>query len=374
MTNQRIASIDVARGLVMLMMTVDHVRESFFMQHQVSDPMDLASTAPALFFTRLAAHFCAPLFVFLTGLSAWLYAHPSGAPRDPTGFLVKRGLLLVGLEIVVVNFAWTGSFTPALLYLQVIWAIGLAMLALALLQRLPLAMVAALGLLIVGGHNALAGVQFDSPGLAASAWTILEQRGFLLETPVRVKVSYPVLAWIGVILLGYACGPLFARGVAPLRRRRVLAGGGALCLMLLVLLRTPNLYGEPLAWAPQGDLLHSAMAFLNFTKYPPSLDFLLLTLGCGLLLLAALEGRASGFTRIAAVFGGAPLFYYLLHLYLLLALRSSAAAASGVARVDLDALWQIWALAGAAAALLYWPTRRFGQYKRSSGKAWVRYL
>lgn len=359
--NQRIASIDVARGLVMLLMTVDHARETFFLQHQVSDPMNLDTTSPALFFTRLTAHFCAPMFVFLTGLSAWLYAHPASGPRDPTGFLVKRGLLLIGLEIVVINFAWTGTFAPAILYLQVMWAIGLAMLALALLHRLPLTLVALLGLVIVCGHNALSG-----PATPSALWTILEQRGFLLEAPLRVKISYPVLAWIGVILLGYACGPLFARGTSPLRRRRWLLVAGAVCLAVLAALRSTNFYGEPVQWAAQTDELHTVMSFLNFTKYPPSLDFVLLTLGCGALVLAALEGRNNGLTRVAGVFGGAPLFYYILHLYVLLVLGKLVGNAAFV--------WQVW-LAGAAVALaLYWPTRWFGQYKRTSGKAWVKYL
>ncbi len=370
----RIASIDVARGIVMLLMTVDHVRETFFMQHQVSDPMDPAATDPGLFFTRLAAHFCAPMFVFLTGLSAWLYAHPPAGPRAATGFLVKRGLLLVGLELVVVNFAWTGTLSPSIVYLQVIWAIGLAMLALALLHRLPLAVLGLLGALIVAGHNALAFVSFE-PGSAASAtWTILEQRGFLATDPVRIKASYPVLAWIGVILRGYACGPLYARGASPALRRRRLVAVGVACLALLVLLRMVNLYGEPLPWTMQADTLRTAMSFLNFTKYPPSLDFILLTLGCGLLVLAWIERLDTAATRVAAVFGGAPLFYYLLHLYALLALQRLAAATLGVGRADVDHVWQVWAIAVGLAAALYWPTRWFGHYKRSSGKAWVKYF
>lgn len=381
--SKRIASIDVVRGLVMLLMTIDHVRETFFLQYQVSDPMDAATSSPTLFFTRLAAHFCAPLFVFLTGLSAWLYAHPPGGPRaarDVTGFLARRGALLIGLELVVVNFAWTGTLLPAILYLQVIWAIGLAMLALALLHRLPLALLAALGLLIVGGHNALAGVAFAPGSWGAAAWTILEQRGFLFEGALRVKVSYPVLAWIGVILLGYACGPLYARSsdagaadAAAVRRRRLVAGGAA-CLLLLAVLRSVNLYGEPLPWTMQEDALRTAMSFLNFTKYPPSLGFLLMTLGCGLLVLAAVEPADNRLTRAAAVFGGAPLFYYLLHLYALLVLQRIAAAALGVARADLGAVWQVWALTALLALALYWPTRRFGRYKRESGKGWVRYF
>jgi uncharacterized membrane protein len=161
--SKRIASIDVVRGLVMLVMTVDHVRETFFLQHQVAGPMDVASSDPGLFFTRMAGHFCAPIFVFLTGLSAWLYAHPADRRRDATGFLVKRGLLLLALELSVVNFAWTGSLAPSAIYLQVIWAIGLSMLALAWLHRLPCDVLALLDALIVLAHNMFDVLRFE-PG------------------------------------------------------------------------------------------------------------------------------------------------------------------------------------------------------------------
>jgi uncharacterized membrane protein len=368
MNGKRIVSIDVMRGLVMLLMTVDHVRETFFLQHQVGDPMDVATTPPALFFTRLAAHFCAPMFVFLTGLSAWLYAHPPGGPRSATGFLAKRGLLLLGLEVTVVNAAWSGT-PPSTIYLQVIWAIGLAMLALALLHRLPLPVLGLLGLVIVAGHNAL-----EQGPLPAALWTILEQRGFLALDPVRIKVSYPVLAWIGVILLGYACGPLYARATAPALRRRRLTGAGIACLALLIVLRSVNAYGESMPWTPQADFVHAAMAFLNVTKYPPSLDFLLLTLGVGCVALACIERVDTVATRVAAVFGGAPLFYYLLHLYALLVLQKLAAAALGVARADVAHVWQVWTIAALLAVGLYFPTRLFGRYKRASGQGWVRYF
>ncbi len=372
--SQRIASIDVARGLVMLLMTIDHVRETFYLQHQVSDPMDAATVDPALFFTRLAAHFCAPMFVFLTGLSAWLYAHPASGPRSATGFLAKRGAFLILLEIVVINFAWTGTFMPQTVYLQVMWAIGLSMLALAALHRLPLTLLAAIGALIVFGHNALSGVAFAPGTWAASAWTILEQRGYLMDDPVRVRISYPLLAWIGVILLGYACGPLYARATDPALRRRCLLIGGVASLLLLVVLRTWNIYGETLPWAAQDTLLRSAMSWLNFTKYPPSLHFLLLTLGVGVLVLAWIERIDAGWVRVAAVFGGAPLFFYIAHLYVLLTAQRLAAFALDVPRADAGHLWQIWLGSVLLALLLYWPTKRFGQYKRASGKAWVKFL
>lgn len=373
-TSKRIASIDVARGLVMLIMTLDHVRETFFLQHQVSDPMDVGTTDPALFFSRLAAHFCAPMFVFLTGLSAWLYANPAGGPRSATGFLAKRGAFLIFLEIVVINFAWYGTFTPQTLSLQVIWAIGISMLALALLHRMPLPLLGALGLLIVGGHNALSSLSFEPGTWSAHLWTILEQRGNLTEQPVRIRISYPVLAWIGVIALGYACGPLYARATAADVRRKFLLVGGAACLALLLVLRTWNIYGETQPWTAHATTLQSAMSWLNFTKYPPSLDFLLLTLGVGLLVLAAIERIDAGWTRVAAVFGGAPLFFYVLHLYVLLVAQRIAAALAGVDRFDVDHLWQVWLISILLPVLLYLPTKRFGQYKRVSTRAWVKYL
>ena len=209
----RIGAIDLMRGLVMLFMLVDHVRETIYLHLQVGDPMDAQTTAPALYFTRLTAHLCAPTFVFLTGLGAWLYAHPpGGAARSASGFLFKRGLLLVLLEITLVSFAWTGDLPLKTIYLQVIWAIGLSMIALSAVTALPLRWLAAAGLLIVFGHNALSPITFQPGETGYSLWTILHDRGFLVaDGPLKVKVSYPVLPWIGVILLGYAAGPLYGR-------------------------------------------------------------------------------------------------------------------------------------------------------------------
>jgi uncharacterized membrane protein len=245
----RIAIIDVLRGLVMLIMLFDHVRETFYLHKQVTDPMTIDATEPALFFTRLAAHFCAPMFVFLTGLSAWLYANPSAGPRDATGFLVKRGLLLVVLEIFAVNFAWAGVFPPAVLYLQVIWVIGLAMIFLGLVHKLPIKLIGAVGLLIVFGHNALTWMSFEPGTFAYYVWTVLLHRGYLVaEGAVKLKVTYPLLPWIGVILCGYAAGPLFGRGMTPERRRTLLRAFGAGALLLLAVLRGFNIYGEDLPW------------------------------------------------------------------------------------------------------------------------------
>ena len=372
--NARVASIDVMRGLVMMIMMVDHVRETFFLRWQVGDPMNVADTDPALFFSRLAAHFCAPMFVFLTGLSAWLYAHPASGPRSAAGFLFKRGLFLVALEICVVSVAWNGSIPPKTIYLQVIWVIGLAMIALALLHRLPRGAALALGLAIVFGHNLLTPISFAPGEWGYIPWTILHDRGYLLP---NVKVSYPLLPWIGVILLGYVAGPWYARATSPAHRRKLLLCGGAAALALLLLLRGFNLYGETLPWQQGDTALRTLMSFLNVTKYPPSLAFLLLTLGVGLLVLAWLERRDNGFLRVCASFGGAPMFYYLLHLYLLLMLQAVTKAWLGANhgdRYEFDHLWMVWLLSAALIRLLYFPCRAFGQFKRRTTMAWVRYL
>ena len=264
--NARVASIDVMRGLVMMIMMLDHVRETFFLRWQVTDPMDVAQTEPALFFSRFAAHFCAPMFVFLTGLSAWLYAHPSAGPRPATGFLLKRGLFLVGLEVLVVSVAWTGIFPAPTIYLQVIWVIGLAMIALALLHQLPRAVLAVIGLVIVAGHNLLTPVTFAPGDWGYIPWTILHDRGFLVaEGALKIKVSYPLLPWIGVIVLGYVAGPWYARTVDSARRRSLLVTAGVAALAVLLVLRGLNIYGETLDWTTGETALRTVMSFLNVT-------------------------------------------------------------------------------------------------------------
>jgi len=374
----RIEVIDVMRGLVMVVMLLDHVRETFYLHKQVSDPMDVATTEPSLFFSRLAAHFCAPMFVFLTGMGAWLYANPSSGPRSPTGFLVKRGLLLIVLEATLVTFAWNGKFPPPTIWLQVIWVIGLCMIILGLVHSLPRWLLAAAAALLVFGHNTLSGIHVAPGHDGYVLWTILHDRGYLIaDGPTQLKVSYPLLPWIGVILFGWLAGPLYARTMDPARRDRILTLAGGACLALLLVLRGFNIYGETLPWSVQQDAVHTAMSFLNYTKYPPSLDFLLLTLGAGFVLFPRLEALSNGFTRMLATFGGAPMFYYLLHLYLLLAIQLLLVAIVGANHGDrfgIDEFWPVWLISAALVPVLYFPCRAFARFKRTSSQAWVRYF
>lgn len=196
LVSQRLQSIDALRGLVILFMLLDHVRETFFMHHQVVDPMTIESTEPSLFFSRTLAHLCAPVFVLLTGLSAWLYGEKYQGRGATSAFLFKRGLFLVVLEFTLVNFAWTFQLPPTVIYMQVIWAIGVSMIALSLLVWLPRPALIALGALIIAGHNLLDGVHFAPGSVMHVPWAILHDRGWLeVSDSLRMRTSYPVLPW-----------------------------------------------------------------------------------------------------------------------------------------------------------------------------------
>src|SRR5690606_19837591 len=195
---QRLQSIDALRGLVILFMLLDHVRDTFFLHRQVSDPMTIDATEPSLFFSRTLAHLCAPVFVLLTGLSAWLYGEKHQGRSDVSAFLFKRGLFLVVLEFTLVNFAWTFQFPPSVIYLQVIWAIGISMIALSLLVWLPRPLLLVLGAAIVAGHNLLDGLHFAQGSALHVPWAILHDRGWLeFSDSLRLRTSYPVLPWVG---------------------------------------------------------------------------------------------------------------------------------------------------------------------------------
>ncbi|KSB87624.1 hypothetical protein AS593_21830 [Caulobacter vibrioides] len=379
--SNRIAAIDALRGLVMLLMMVDHVREFFFIHAQVSDPMDVEATAPALFFTRLAAHLCAPVFVALTGLAAWLYGRKQGGndpraiARAASGFLFKRGLFLVFLELTFVSFAWSFDLTPRTYYLQVIWAIGLSMIALSALVHLPRAALVAVGLVIVLGHNLLDPISIAEGQPGHAAWAILHDRGFIdLPWGARARTSYPLLPWIGVAALGFGVGPWFVATWRDRRNRLLLTGVAALAL--LVILRSLNGYGEA-PWVVSSSPIRTVMGWLNFTKYPPSADFLLLTLGLGALLLAGLEKAPARLVSWLAVLGGAPLFFYLIHLYALHLLQLLAVAVLGANQGEvwsLPGVASIWLLAALVAVPCWYACRWFGPVKRASRQPWMKYL
>lgn len=283
------------------------------------------------------------------------------------------------LEWTLVSFSWTGQLFPARIYLQVIWVIGLSMIALALFARFPRWVIAATGFAIVFGHNLLTSIHFAPGEPGYTLWTILYEKGYLIAPggPLMIKVSYPLLPWIGVILLGYTAGPLYSRAFDSARRSKTLVALGAGSLLLLLVLRGFNIYGETLPWAAGSDFVHTLMSFLNFTKYPPSLDFLLLTLGLSFLLMSRFELIDNKVTRTIALYGGAPMFFYLLHLYTLLIVQSVLVATVGPTHGDrfgVDNIVWVWATAAVLAIVLFFPCQAFAKYKRRTTRAWVRYF
>jgi len=375
----RLLSIDALRGLVILFMLLDHVRETFLLHRQVSDPMDIANTEPALFFSRTLAHLCAPVFVFLTGLSAWLFGEKYAGKADVSAFLFKRGLFLVVLEFTLVNFAWTFQLPPSVIYLQVIWAIGLSMIALSLLVWLPRGLLLTLSLAIIAGHNLLDGLQFAADSALHVPWAIVHDRGWIdVGDSLRLRTSYPLLPWIGVIGLGYALGPWFARAADAGIRQHCLFLAGAAGLLGFVGLRLLNGYGEK-PWALHDTTVQTLMAFFNITKYPPSLLFITLTLGVGLLLLRLFERfQTRRWIRWLCVFGSAPMFFYLLHLYVLKVLYLIAVALFGLnhgSYFGFDSVPAIWVMSVLLALALYPAVRWFSSLKaRRRDIAWLKYL
>lgn len=379
--SRRLASIDAARGLVILLMLLDHVRETFYLHHQVSDPLVISETPPDLFFSRLLAHLCAPVFVFLTGLSAWLYGHRQLDSRAAASrFLCKRGVFLVVLELTVVNFAWTFQFPPTTIYLQVIWAIGLCMLALAGLAWLPRWAVIAVAVALIAGHNLLDGLHLQPDHALHTLWAVLHDRGWIevLDGGLRLRTSYPLLPSIGAIALGYAAGPWFTQDASASARQGMLLKAGCALLIGFAILRTLNGYGDK-PWTAELSLLATAMSFLNVTKYPPSLLFIALTLGLGLLVLRTFERvDCAGLLTPLAVYGSAPMFFYIVHLYSLKLLYLAALAVWGANQgtvFGLSAVWMLWPTAVILALAHYPAVKAFSRFKsRRRDIPWLKYL
>ena len=377
----RLLAIDALRGLVMLFMLVDHVREAFFLHLQVTDPVDANTTDPGLFFTRLLSTFCAPTFVALTGLSAWLYGQ-SHTKKQVSEFLLKRGLFLIFLELTVVCLAWptqTFEFPPERFWLQVIWAIGIAMVALSGLIYLPRPAQFAVGLAIVCLHNLLDGFVLTPQDSGFTLWSILHQRTVIdIGWGLTAKTTYPILPWIGVILLGYACGPWFAKGSDPAVRLQRLVKLGLGLIIGFVVIRYVNVYGDK-PWFIAETQLRTVMSFLSLTKYPPSLLFLMPTVGTGVLLLALFEKyQDSPALPHLAYLGGAPMFYYILHLYVLKAIYHVALAMYGPVKgtvFGVDNLSTVWIWVFLLILPLYFPTRWFaGLKQRRKDIWWLKYL
>lgn len=366
----RYTSIDIIRGAVMVLMAIDHVR--------VYSGLPPGGPTPGIFFTRWVTHCCAPAFIFLAGTSAFLYGRTH---QDLSRFLVTRGAWLILLEMTVIRIAWTFNFDFAnYLLAGVIWVIGWSMILLALLVKLPVKVVGGIGIAMIAGHNLLP-MSGGGP-----LWTLLHV-GFFAEPVGPLQVLYTIIPWAGVMAAGYAFGTIVA--AEPERRRRLCLGIGLGATALFVLLRAFNLYGEPRPWS--GDQMPAWLSFLNTSKYPASLQFLLMTLGPTIALVPLLEGARGALARWLTVFGKVPFFFYLLHIPLihvlaLIVSRVREGAVNGWLFANhpmanppppegyawsLALLYAVWAV---AVVMLYPPSAWFARLKARNRSRWLSYL
>jgi len=307
----RLASVDLLRGLVMVVMAIDHTRDFVHAAAMDFSPENLARTTPAIFFTRWITHLCAPAFMFCAGLGASLRLERGDAVGDVSRFLWTRGLWLVLLELTLVRLGFFFGLRDRPVILLVFWALGLCMVALALLVRLPCRLVVALSVGTIATHNLLDPIRAARFGSFAGVWRILHEQGLVVPSPA-VVVAYPLVPWIGVMALGFGCGRLYR--LPPEERRPLLVRLGLATTAAFLALRAANGYGDPSPWAPQGRPIFTLLSFLNTTKYPPSLAFLLMTLGPTIALLGWLERFRPGERNPLLVFGRVPLLFFLLHI------------------------------------------------------------
>jgi uncharacterized membrane protein len=327
-TGYRIESIDLLRGLIMIIMALDHVRDYFHAGAYIGDPLDLNGTTPILYFTRFITHYCAPLFMFLSGISASLVGSRKGKAYL-TRFLITRGMWLIFLEFTVVCFAWFFNPTFTTQLMAVIWALGFSMICLAGFIHLPKWLTVCLCLAMVFGHNLLDGVHMNSSTAAAFGWSLLHEFNFFKLGSFNVLAAYPIIPWIGVMALGYCLGGMYNKEVDAQKRKRFLLVLGVLSIVLFAVLRWSNVYGDPSKWSEQRTGLYTFLSFLKVTKYPPSLLYLLVTIGPGLIFLALTEQVNGGFAGRIKTIGRVPMFYYLTHLYLIHLGALAAAVISG---------------------------------------------
>ena len=312
-SSYRLSSIDFVRGLVIVIMALDHIRDLLHTTSLSQDPADLNTTTPALFFTRWITHFCAPTFVFLAGTSAYLMSKAQNDPSRTRNFLLSRGLWLILLELTVICFGIFSDIQFRTFLLQVIFAIGSGFVILSCLLRLPGKVIGAIGLFIVLLHDALPNPDLSGHKTAEIIWSLFFKRGFFTFGARGLIIGYPIVPWLGIMLLGFGFGRAFELDAA--RRKRLLLLSGSIALFLFVLLRFFNGYGDSKPWSPQSTPVFSALSFLNVTKYPPSLLYTCMTLSVMFFILALAEGRDNRVIRFFITYGRVPMFFYLLHWY-----------------------------------------------------------
>ncbi len=386
-TKWRISSIDILRGLVMIIMALDHVRDFFHITAMTEDPTNPATTTPILFFTRWITHYCAPVFVFLSGTSAFLSGQKK-TKKELSAFLLKRGLFLIVLEIVVINFLVVFDPLYRFIGLQVIWVIGVSMVLLSFLIYLPIRVLFIIGIALVVGHNMLDGFNYRNMDEIPLWYALLHQQIFTAYGEGRFfAVLYPLIPWPGIMLLGYCMGTWFVKEFDANKRKRLLLGWGSAAIIAFFFMRWLNVYGDLVPWTTQKDTTATIISFFNVTKYPPSLLYCCMTLGPALLALIWLEKAKGKWSEIVMVYGRVPMFYYILHFFLIHMLCIVAFFATGRPLSDaasgnfafrpndfgfsLAVVYLIWII---VVAFLYKPCLLYNKFKQKEKRWWASYI
>jgi len=394
----RIQSIDVLRGIVMVIMALDHVRDFFYKANvqdpstAATDPTNMATTNPALFFTRWITHFCAPTFLFLSGVSIWMMSRRK-TKKELSLFLIKRGFWLVFVELFIIGLGWTFDPLYHVFILQVIWAIGISMILLGLLIWLPYTMILVIGLAIVFGHNLL-DYPFINKDLKDGVISDFLYFGAFKQFPLSnnrlVFLVYAFLPWTAIMMLGYCFGKIYDPQVSYLRRRKILLYTGFSLTMLFLILRVANSYGDPLPWGPQPrGPVFTFLSFFNVNKYPPSLQFICVTLGPALIVLALLEKWSNRFTAVMNTYGRVPMFYYIIHFYIIHLIAVIVFYASGYTSNDIITpgnpflfrppsfgvpLWGVYTIWIIVVVVLYPLCKKYNRYKSTHTHWWLSYI
>ena len=386
----RIQSIDILRGVVMVLMALDHVRDYFHFDVAIHNPTDIETTTPFLFFTRFITHFCAPVFVFLAGTSAFLYGSNKTKPKLFI-FLFTRGIWLIILEIILNSLNWTFDLSYSFVVLQVIWAIGTSMVCLSFLVFLPRKLIAIIGFILISGHNILDNITMQGSSLKSVIWYMLHQANGITVGDKFIYFAYPVIPWIGLIALGYCLGSLFTKGYSLEKRKKWLLCFGIGAIILFFIIRGINSYGDLVPWSHQETSTKTILSFFNVTKYPPSLSYLLITIGPSLLFLYCIENVKNRISNFFLVFGRVPLFYYFLHVFvihttaiigiilyndngmeLLLSIHGNHLPGLAKYGYSLFTTYFVWI---AIVMLLYIPCKKYMIYKANNkDKWWLSYL
>jgi len=375
----------------MIIMAIDHVRDYFHSDAFLYSPTDLSRTTIPLFLTRFITHYCAPVFIFLAGVCAYLYG-VKRSKKELSCFLFSRGVWLIVAELFIVTLFQTFNSRYPFFNLQVIWATGICMVVMSAIIHFDKRLILTLALLIIAGHNLFDAVHVPGIGVPSFAWSVLHEPGDFRFGNFLFSVKYPVLPWIGIMALGYYLGSLYAPDYDAERRKNMLLFLGVISIVLFILLRLSNVYGDAGHWAIQKNFMLSLLSLLNVTKYPPSFLYTLITLGPALIFLSLSEKPLNRWTARIAVFGRVPLFYYLVHFFLIhlmaiagavflgyrwqdmiLSVRINASPALKGYGFNLVIVYMVWVV---LLTILYPLCKRFDRFKRANlaKYKWLSYL